>query len=140
MEMVPDLICVSRSLHCIPATILFLALHVGVEALGVEVSGRIQDIHEVHVAVKIYSGFLLHLFFKPDQVVLVNVTLTGSICCESLLFTLGKPFDSCGLPGLIISGGAPYKWNAVGHHLLNIIIEGGPQLMYQCVSGITGIK
>ena len=56
--------------------------------------------------------------------VFVFVSLTGSIFCE-LLFTLGKPLDSCVLPGLIISGGGPFQWNEVGHHLL----EGGPELL-----------
>ena len=63
------------------------------------------------------------VFFKPDQVVFVFVSLTRSIFCEHLLFTLGKPFDICVLPGFIISGGGPFQWNAVGHHLLDFILE-----------------
>ena len=55
-------------------------------------------------------------------------------------FTLGKPFDSCVLPSLIISGGGPFQYNAVDHHLLDFIIEGGPELLDRCVSGIMDIK
>ena len=40
---------------------------------------------------------------------------------NALVFTLGKPFDICVLPGLIISGDGPFQWNAVGHHLLDFI-------------------
>ena len=57
--------------------------------------------------------------------------------CERLLF---KPLDSCVLPGLIISGGGPFQWNVVGHQLLDVIIECGPELLDRCISGITGIK
>ena len=32
--------------------------------------------------------------------------------------SLGRPFDSCIRPSLIISGGGPLQWNAVGHSLL----------------------
>ena len=104
------------------------------EVLCVEVSGRIQYIHQV--AIEIYSGFLLHLFFKPDQVVYVIVSLTRSIFCEHLL----KSFNSCVLPCLTISGGGPFQWNTVGHHLLDFITEGNSELLDQCVSGVTGIK
>ena len=57
--------------------------------------------------------------------------------CEHLLF---KPLDSCVLPGVIISGDGPFQWNAVGHQLLDFIIECGPELLGRCISGITGIK
>ena len=93
----------------------------------VEVSGSIQDTHQVTIKI------LLHLFFKPDQVVYVFVSLTRSIFCERLLFI---SFNSCVLPCLIISGGGPFQWNAVGHHLLDFITE----LLDRCVSCITGIK
>ena len=96
----------------------------------------IQDIHQI--TIKIYSGFLLHLFFKPDQVAYVFVSPTRSIFCERLLF---KSLNSCVLPCLIISGVGSFQWNAVGHHLLDFIIEGSSELLDRCVSsGITGIK
>ena len=57
--------------------------------------------------------------------------------CEHLL---SKPFDSRVRPGLIISGGGPFQWNVVGHHLLDVIIEGGPELLDRCSLCITGIK
>ena len=71
--------------------------------------------------IKIYSGVLLHLFRLSHQ----------------FLF---KPLDSCVLPGLIISGDGPFQWNAVGHQLLDFIIECGPELLDGGISGITGIK
>ena len=41
--------------------------------------------------------------------------------CERLLFKL---LDSCVfLPGLIISGGGPFQWNAVGHQLLDLSLN-----------------
>ena len=61
------------------------------------------------------------------------VSLTRSILCERLLFTLGKPFDSCVLPGFIVSSGGPFQWNAVGHHLLDFIIQCGPEHLDRCV-------
>ena len=61
------------------------------------------------------------------------VSLPRSIFCESLLFTLGKAFDICVLPGLIISGDGPFQCNAVGHHWLDSIIECGQELLDRCI-------
>ena len=41
-------------------------------------------------------------------------------------------FNSC----LIISGGGPFQWNAVGHHFLDFITEGSSELLDRYVSGI----
>ena len=41
----------------------------------------------------------------------------------------------CG-PELMVMG--PFQWNAVGHQLLDFIIECGPELMDRCISGING--
>ena len=68
-----------------------MTLYVDLEACCVEVSGRIQDIHQV--VNKIYCGFLLHLFFQAGSGVFAFDSLTRSIFCERLLFTLSKPFD-----------------------------------------------
>ena len=67
MKMVSDLACLSHPLQSTEANCYhpLSGILVGVEASCTEVSGRIQDIHEV--AVKMLFGFQLHLFVKPDQ-------------------------------------------------------------------------
>ena len=90
--MLSNLACLSHPLHSTEANRYHFVVEmlVVVGAFCIEVSGRIQDIHEV--AVKISFGFLLHLFVKPDQA--DSDFLGGSIFCEHLLM-LGKPLDSC---------------------------------------------
>ena len=115
----------------------FSDIYVGVEAFA------LRSVAASRISVRYicsYSYYTLVSCFICFSSGFVFLSLTRLIFCERFLFTLGKPFDSCVLPGLIISGGGM----RLVIYLLDFIIENvegdHPELLDRCVSGITDIK